>query len=678
MGNTLSTTASTEPAPSSYSAHFHTDTKTSISKRNPHQPDSRPSTAGFSPSAYSSLRKTESSSTLSSSVRFYNHPSLSNVSMSSKVSKSSARRKQTSPTDKVLDIGKPTQFEHGIHVEYNKNNGRFMGLPDVWQQSSLPSDDILDTNYINPNLVPQPMDTRRKQSIASDSDVYKTTAKRSQQHTPTAATATTTTTALKKSPSIIGKPYNVQHNVHVQVDTTGSGLIGLPLEWQHILEASGVPEEIMLAHPKMVKDMMQMRMPESLQANQLKQPPPPPDSPHSPHENQNTPDPNRPRSTLPLGFAPPTRARSSKLLQLAHLSKDIPPMPSSSSSSSLIAKDIEDLEPPSSALAASESHLSLDSSFIDDLVDNVDPETVYGDFVLIAEGESGPMFAAKHIATGRLVAIKKIPKTATQKLSKIRNELTTMKMSRHPNVVEYIGCYMTEDEVWVVMECMDVSLADIIAVNMENPDDVVSEAHMARIARDMLRALCRIHRLHRIHRDIRSDNVLLSQRGEIKLSDFSHCAQLTKQQPKRNSIVGTPYWMAPEVIKGQEYDAKADIWSLGVLMMEMMQGDPPYVEYPPLRAVVLIASNGLPPLEEADRWSKELKDFLQLCTMTDPKDRPDAEELLKHDFFSNVANTDDMIALIDETKRLEMLRHEEEDDEDEDEAMIQKLAVADS
>lgn len=126
MGNTLSTTASTEPAPSSYSAHFHTDTKTSISKRNPHQPDSRPSTAGFSPSAYSSLRKTESSSTLSSSVRFYNHPSLSNVSMSSKVSKSSARRKQTSPTDKVLDIGKPTQFEHGIHVEYNKNNGRFM------------------------------------------------------------------------------------------------------------------------------------------------------------------------------------------------------------------------------------------------------------------------------------------------------------------------------------------------------------------------------------------------------------------------------------------------------------------------------------------------------------------------------------------------------------------------
>ena len=115
----------------------------------------------------------------------------------------------------------------------------------------------------------------------------------------------------------------------------------------------------------------------------------------------------------------------------------------------------------------------------------------------------------------------------------------------------------------------------------------------------------------------------------LYIADFSHCAQLTKQQPKRNSIIGTPYWMAPEVIKGQEYDAKADIWSLGVLIMEMMQGDPPYVEYPPLRAVFLIASNGLPSLPNPDQWSTELKEFVQLCTMTEPSERPDADGLLK-------------------------------------------------
>lgn len=125
------------------------------------------------------------------------------------------------------------------------------------------------------------------------------------------------------------------------------------------------------------------------------------------------------------------------------------------------------------------------------------------------------MYAAKHILSKRIVAIKKIPHTATEKLGKIRNELTTMKMSRHPNVVEFIACYTTTEDIWVVMECMDVSLADIISID---PDaSRMAEDQIGRVARDILRALCRIHRLNRIHRDIRSDNILLNMRGEIKL-----------------------------------------------------------------------------------------------------------------------------------------------------------------
>lgn len=179
-----------------------------------------------------------------------------------------------------------------------------------------------------------------------------------------------------------------------------------------------------------------------------------------------------------------------------------------------------------------------------------------------------------------------------------------MKMSRHPNVVEFIACYTTDTEIWVVMEYMDVALSDIISIEAPSDDtdddqtssttkhycERMTEEQMARVARDVLRALGRLHKLGRIHRDIRSDNVLINMRGEIKLTDFSHCAQLSKAQPKRNSVIGTPYWMAPEVIKGQEYDAKADIWSLGVLMLEMAQGDPPYVEYPPLRVSSLYHS----------------------------------------------------------------------------------------
>ena len=151
------------------------------------------------------------------------------------------------------------------------------------------------------------------------------------------------------------------------------------------------------------------------------------------------------------------------------------------------------------------------------MIDAADPTTIYTDLTLIAEGESGPIFAAKHITSKRMVAIKQIAVTAQDKLSKIRNELTTMKMSRHPNVVEFISCYRHEKDLWVVMEYMDVSLADIISLD-EGPR--MREEQIARIARDILRGLCRIHRLNRIHRDIRSDNILLNTRGEVKLGEY--------------------------------------------------------------------------------------------------------------------------------------------------------------
>ncbi|KAI8369233.1 kinase-like domain-containing protein [Radiomyces spectabilis] len=610
MGNTIATPVSNP----------------SVSGRE-YPPNSRPSTGGL-PSSTRSLRKIDSSSTLSSLGRFYHHPNQSNTSMASKISKASSRR-QGYP-EKVLDIGKPTQFEHGIHVEYNKDNGKFMGLPDVWQ-STLPSDDVLNTNYINPNLVPSTVCSR----------------------------------SLGKKASIIGKPYNVQHNIHVQVDSYG--FKGLPPEWQQILQASGIPDDVVKANPKTVERLMHVRMPDALQQERKPKPMPSlPDSPHSATISCNGPDTSKQThpSALPVGYAPPSRARNSKLIHL-------PPSQSmnlSVSSDPLVNNEsdtgTEDTTSTTS-IERSQTHLSLDSSSIDDIVDHADPTRLYTDFILIAEGESGPMYAAKQTATDRTVAIKKISRSAEQKLNKIRNELTTMKMSRHPNIVEYIGCYMTEDEVWVVMECMDVSLADIISVEADDKPRM-REHQIGRVARDILRALSRLHRLHRIHRDIRSDNVLLNMRGEVKLADFSHCAQLTSRNPKRNSVVGTPYWMAPEVIKGLDYDSKADIWSLGVLLLEMVQGDPPYVEYPPLRALFLIASNGLPPLREPDRWSDDLKNFLQQCTAENPAERPDAATLLKHPFLRSVGTAEDIIELIEET-RLAELSMQDDDEEEEDE-----------
>ncbi|KAG2229654.1 kinase-like domain-containing protein [Thamnidium elegans] len=570
-------------------------------------------------SSTKSLRKKNSSSTLSS-LKLYRQTNRSDTSLSSKMSRSS--KQQQNFGEKILDISKPTKFEHGIHVEYNRDSGKYMGLPDVWQ-SNLPSDDVMDTHYVTPHLVPSPVKPERDP------------------------------TTLQKTPTLIGKPYNVQHNIHVQVGKYG--FKGLPIKWQKILLASGVPEEVVKNNPATVEKLLHnIRMPDSLQSNNIKSPL------SSPTKQQSSSSTTTSSSIsnitleeddhlLPIGYAPPSRARSSKLLHLSLLksSTDIPPLPET---------QLDDTPVPV------ESHLALNSSFIDDIADSADPNSIYTDLILIAEGESGPMYAAKHILSKRIVAIKKIPHTAKEKLSKIRNELTTMKMSRHPNVVEFIACYTTRDDIWVVMECMDVSLADIISIDPEAAR--MAEDQIGRVARDILRALCRIHRLNRIHRDIRSDNILLNMRGEIKLADFGHCAQLSKTQPERNSIVGTPYWMAPEVIKGLKYTSKVDIWSLGVVLLEMAEGDPPYVEYPPLRALFLIVSNGLPTLKEPDRWSEHFKEFFELCTTNDPAQRPDAETLLKHPFLRSVATTEDMIELIEDTRRLELLQQEEEEEED--------------
>lgn len=151
--------------------------------------------------------------------------------------------------------------------------------------------------------------------------------------------------------------------------------------------------------------------------------------------------------------------------------------------------------------------------------------------------------------------------------------------------------------------------------------------------KQVLAGLEYIHSCHRLHRDIKSDNVLIGGDGSIKIADFGYAAQLTKGKTKRNTIVGTPYWMAPELIRGCDYDNKVDIWSLGIMLMELAEGEPPYMDYPPLRALFLITTRGIPGLENPDKWSSEMVDFLDKCLVTDPESRPSATDLISHPFL---------------------------------------------
>jgi len=211
-------------------------------------------------------------------------------------------------------------------------------------------------------------------------------------------------------------------------------------------------------------------------------------------------------------------------------------------------------------------------------------------------------------------------------------EINIMKSSKQENIVEYIDSFIVDNnKLWVIMELMDGGcLTDVL----EQFDRVrLDESQIAHVCLMTLRALRYIHRSHRIHRDIKSDNILLNSKGEVKIADFGYAAQLTEERNKRKTVVGTPYWMAPELIRGHDYGTKVDIWSLGIMLMEMIEGEPPYLEYPPLRALFLITTKGIPPIQKPDEFSPDLIDFYDKCLEKDVEKRPGADDLLEHPFL---------------------------------------------
>ncbi|KAI0920347.1 hypothetical protein AcW1_002116 [Taiwanofungus camphoratus] len=263
------------------------------------------------------------------------------------------------------------------------------------------------------------------------------------------------------------------------------------------------------------------------------------------------------------------------------------------------------------------------------VVSQDDPKTLYSKIRKVGQGASGHVYVAKTLATGKKVAIKEMDLSNQPRKELIVNEILVMKESQHPNIVNFLDSYLVKsNELWVVMEYMEGgALTDIIENNTLEEDQISS------ICLETCKGLGHLHSQHIIHRDIKSDNVLLDAQGHVKITDFGFCAKLTDQKSKRATMVGTPYWMAPEVVKQKEYGAKVDIWSLGIMAIEMIENEPPYLDEEPLKALYLIATNGTPTLKKPEALSRELKGFLSVCLCVDVKSRATADELLEHDFL---------------------------------------------
>eukprot|EP01122_Echinamoeba_exundans_P014783 TRINITY_DN676_c0_g1_i2.p1 TRINITY_DN676_c0_g1~~TRINITY_DN676_c0_g1_i2.p1 ORF type:complete len:580 (+),score=191.36 TRINITY_DN676_c0_g1_i2:1115-2854(+) len=285
---------------------------------------------------------------------------------------------------------------------------------------------------------------------------------------------------------------------------------------------------------------------------------------------------------------------------------------------------------------------------LDDLVKHENPMKHFCSVTKIGEGTFGEVFVGTDRRTLEKVAIKKMDLHDNYEEDLI-SEIEMLQVCRHTNIVKLIDSYKWGDDLWVVMEYMGGgSLTEILE---QFKHIRLTEGQIALICYECLKALEYIHRNHRIHRDIKSDNVLLTMDGLIKLADFGYTVQLTEAKNKRNTTIGTPYWEAPEVITGDSYDTKVDIWSLGIMIMEMAEGEPPYMDLPPLTALRLIVVDGIPPLNDA-KWSQDLRDFVSLCLTVKVDRRPSASELLRHPFISRTATKEEIAGLIKVVRQL--------------------------
>ncbi|KAJ1992210.1 Protein kinase [Dimargaris cristalligena] len=264
------------------------------------------------------------------------------------------------------------------------------------------------------------------------------------------------------------------------------------------------------------------------------------------------------------------------------------------------------------------------------IVSQQDPKVLYQKIKKVGQGASGSVYVARSLATGQKVAIKQMDLSSQPRKELLVNEIIVMKESQHPNIVNYIESFLIHSmELWVVMEYMEGgALTDIIDNNN------LSERQIATICFEVTKGLQHLHSQSIIHRDIKSDNILMGIEGQVKITDFGFCAKLSEAHSKRSTMVGTPYWMAPEVVKQKSYGPKVDIWSLGIMAIEMIENEPPYLDEEPLKALYLIATNGTPTLKKPEVLSPELKSFLAECLCVDITSRANSTDLLRHEFLT--------------------------------------------
>lgn len=274
------------------------------------------------------------------------------------------------------------------------------------------------------------------------------------------------------------------------------------------------------------------------------------------------------------------------------------------------------------------------------LVSPDDPSKLFTGVRKLGEGAGGVVYLAEEKGTGKQVAIKTAP---LSQIAALKNEIAMQHLSSHANVVRYHNSYIhrPSERLWIAMEYVHGgTLTEVIGPTIKIP-----ESHIAFVCRELLQALAYMHRKHRLHRDLKSDNILCGFDGSVKIADFGFAAGLTQEQQRRKSAVGTVFWMAPELVSAEKsgagYGLLVDVWALGIILLELAEGEPPHLHVPPVRALMLIVTQPAPQLKKPKEWSPEFRHFLGKCLHKDPAKRSGSEQLLLHPFLRKACTQDE-------------------------------------
>ncbi|KAM9204024.1 serine/threonine-protein kinase PAK 1 [Mergus octosetaceus] len=446
----------------------------------------------------------------------------------------------------------------------------------------------------------------------------------------------------------ISLPSDFEHTIHVGFDAVTGEFTGMPEQWARLLQTSNITKLEQKKNPQAVLDVLEFynskktsssqkymsftdKLAEDYNSSNTLNVKAVSETPAVPSVSEDEDDEDD--AAPPPVIAP--RPEHTKSIYTRSVIDPLPPPTRDAATSPIPSPSENSTTAPDLLVRNTEKQKKKPKMSDEEILEKLrsivsvgDPKKKYTRFEKIGQGASGTVYTAMDVATGQEVAIKQMNLQQQPKKELIINEILVMRENKNPNIVNYLDSYLVGEELWVVMEYLaGGSLTDVVT------ETCMDEGQIAAVCRECLQALEFLHSNQVIHRDIKSDNILLGMDGSVKLTDFGFCAQITPEQSKRSTMVGTPYWMAPEVVTRKAYGPKVDIWSLGIMAIEMIEGEPPYLNENPLRALYLIATNGTPELQNPEKLSPIFRDFLNRCLEMDVEKRGSAKDLLQHQFL---------------------------------------------